>query len=68
MYGCTYGWTVIDVWVSHGMGQVDVLGCQCGSAHIRHVWVRRMAGYHRCMGVVWLDIIDAMGVCYGWIS
>ena len=25
----------------------------------------RMAGYHRCMGVVWLDIIDVW-VSYGW--
>ena len=25
----------------------------------------RMAGYHRCMGVVWLDIIDVW-VLYGW--
>ena len=27
----------------------------------------RMAGYHRCMGVVWLDIIDVWVSC-GWIS
>ena len=27
----------------------------------------RMAGYHRCMGVVWLDIIHVW-VSYGWIS
>ena len=25
----------------------------------------RMAGYHRCMGVVWLDIIDVWVSC-GW--
>ena len=25
----------------------------------------RVAGYHRCMGVVWLDIIDVC-VSYGW--
>ena len=31
---------VVWHWIS-----VDVLGCQCGSAHIRHVWVRRMAGH-----------------------
>ena len=25
----------------------------------------RMAGYHRCMGVVWLDIIDVWHRCMG---
>ena len=29
----------------------------------------RVAGYHRCMGVVWLDIIDIdVWVSCGWIS
>ena len=35
----------------------------CRVAGMGVVWL----GHHRCMGVVWLDIIDVW-VSYGWIS